>query len=430
MCSLMLDVSTISDAFAVPDLLVQVLIAIAIGGLIGLERERLDKFAGVRTMALLAGTAPAVVELAERAELPWLVVVYLTLAGALALAIAYVRFELRSDEIGFTTSVTVFLVGVLGLLVGYGLLFEAISIAIITAVLLVEKERIHSSIDRLTDKELSDSMKLGALVFILYPILPTEPVDPYGVVNLREVLVFAIFVLLIQFGAYVSMRQFGGSTGLQVTGLLAGGANSLATAGVLARIGRQSRETVDAASSALLLATGSMIVRNVAIASVLAVPLLWILWPPVAVMLAITVGLAYLGLLHGESADEYDFDFESPFSFVAAGKFAIAYVAIVLASVVAEELFGELGLYATSFAGGLVSSAAVAVSASSLYANGSVGAEPAAGMVLLAIVASLAAKIALVEMLNDEMRTKAVLPMVVIGVSGLLVFFLLRFVWV
>jgi uncharacterized membrane protein (DUF4010 family) len=423
----MVDATPLPEALAVPDLLVHVAIAIAIGGLIGLERERMDKFAGVRTMALLAGTAPAVVELAERAELPLLVVIYLALVAALALAIAYVRFELRSDELGFTTTVTVFLVGVLGLLVGYGLVFEATSIAIVTALLLAEKERIHGSIDRLTDKELSDSMKLGALVFILYPILPTEPVDPYGVVNLREVLVFAIFVLLIQFAAYISMRQFGGSTGLQVTGLLAGSANSLATAGVLARMAKQSREAVDAASSALLLASGSMILRNAAIASVLALPLLWVLWPPVAVMLVLALGLAYLGLARGETAEEYDFDFESPFSFVAAGKFAIAYVGIVLASVAGEELLGELGLYATAFAGGLVSSAAVSVSAATVHSSGSIGAEPAAGMVLLAIAASLSAKVVLVEMLNDEMRTRATLPMVVIGLSGLLIFFLFRF---
>ncbi len=412
------------DALAVPELLVRVVVAIAIGGLIGLERERLDKFAGVRTMALLAGTAPAVVELADRAELPLLVVVYLVVVGAIALAIAYVRFKLRGDELGFTTTVTVFLVGVLGLLVGYGLLFEATSIAIIAAVLLTEKERIHGSIDRLTDRELSDSMKLGALVFVLYPILPPEPVDPYGVVSLREVLVFAIFVLLIQFGAYVSMRQFGGSKGLQVTGLLAGGANSLATAGVLARMARQSRDTVDAAASALLLATGSMILRNAAIASVLAVGLLPILWPPIAVMLALTLGLAYAGLAHGESYEEYDIDFDSPFSFTAAGKFAVAYIGIVLASVVGEELLGEPGLYATAFAGGLVSSAAVAVSAATVYSDGSVGSEPAAGMVILAIVASLSAKIVLVEMLNDEMRKRAVLPMVAVGIAGLGVFVL------
>lgn len=414
------------ETLGIPRLLIHVAVAIAIGGLIGLEREKEDarKFAGVRTMALLCGAAPVVVHLAELTAYPMVIAVYLALVGAIALAIAYVRFTLRGDEIGFTTSVAVFLVALLGLLVGYDLLFEATSIAIVTAFLLAEKQRILGYVDRLTYRELSDSMKLGALVFILYPILPTEPIDPYGVVRLREVLVFAIFVLMIEFSAYVSMRQFGGSKGLQVTGLLAGGANSFATAGVMARMAKQSREAADSAASALLLATGSMIVRNVGIASVLAIPLLWVVWTPAALMLALTLVLAYALAVRGETHGDFDIELESPFSFKAAAKFSVVYVAILVVSVVAQELFGELGLYATSFAGGLVSSAAVSVSAATIYNDGGVGAEPAAGMVLLGILASLVSKIVLVELINDELRTRAAIPMAAVGLAGLTVFLL------
>lgn len=409
----------------VPELLIHVAVAIAIGGLIGLEREKEDKFAGVRTLSLLSGSAPLVIELANHAGLPVIVAVYLLLVSALALAIAYIRFNLRGDEIGFTTTVVVFQVGVLGLLVGYGLLFEATAVAIVTAFLLAEKERILQYVDRLSYEELSDSMKLGALLFILYPVLPTEPVDPYGVVNLREVLVFAIFVLLIQFAAFVSMRQFGGSKGLQVTGVLAGGANSLATAGVMARMANQSRDAVSSASSALLLATGSMILRNIAIASALAIPVIWVIWPPAAGMLGLTLVVAYLLAFRGETSEDFDIDLESPFSFRAAAKFAVMYIAILVVSVAAEEFAGEFGLYATSFAGGLVSSAAVAVSAATVYNSGSFGAEPAAGMVIIGIVASLAAKIALIEAVNTDMRTKASVPMAVVGLLGLGVFLLM-----
>ena len=411
----------------VPELLFQVVVAIAIGGLIGLEREKDDarKFAGVRTLALLCGAAPVMVYLSELAEYPGVIAVYLALVAAIALSIAYVRFTLKGDEIGFTTSVAVFLVALLGLLVGYDRLFEATSIAIITAFLLAEKERILSYVDRLTYRELSDSMKLGALVFILYPILPAEPVGPFEVVNLREVLVFAIFVLMIEFAAYVSMRQFGGSKGLQVTGLLAGGANSLAAAGVMARMAGQSRDAIDSASSALLLATSSMIVRNVGIASVLAIPILAVVWMPAAVMFGLTVVIAYVLAFQGETSEEFDIELESPFSFKAAAKFAAVYVAIVVVSVGAQELFGDLGLYATSFVGGLVSSAAVAVSAATVYNAGDVSVEAAAGMVLLGIMASLTSKIVLVELVNEDLRERAAVPLGVVGVVGLGVFLLL-----
>ena len=414
------------EALGVPELLIRTLVAVAIGGLIGLEREQAPrKFAGLRTLALLCGAAPITVHLSEVAETSLIVVVYLALAGTMAIAIAYIRFLLTGSDMGFTTSVTVFLVALLGTLVGYGYVFEATAIALLVTFLLIQKERLHRYVDRLTHRELIDSMKLAALVFVLYPILPTEPIDPLGVVNPRDVLLFAVFVLLIQFLAYVSMRQFGGSKGLQVTGLLAGAVNSFAAAGVLSRTANQHRDTLDAASAALLLATVSMIVRNVAIASVLAVAILWVLWLPATVMVVLAATIGIVLLRRGDVAPEFEMSMESPFSFSAAAKFAIVYVAILLIAVLAQQAFGDSGLLLAAFVGGLVSSAAVAVSAATVLSEGTVGVGPAAGMVLVGIVASLCSKIVLVSLINRRMRLQAALPMAVVGVAGLAVYLVL-----
>lgn len=410
------------DPFEISTLFQQVLIAFAIGGLIGLEREKEPgKFAGLRTLAILCAAAPLFVAIGEHAELEWLVGVYLVLAILMSAGIATIRFILTGEEVGFTTSVTVVLVALLGLLVGYEFYFEATAVAIITAFLLAEKQSLTGYVDNLTYTELTDSMKLGALVFILYPILPTEPIDPYGVVVLREVLLFAIFVLLIEFTAYVSMRQFGASKGLQVTGLLAGMANSFATAAVMARMGNKSRAALDAASSGLLLSVNSMIIRNVGLASIIALPLFAILWLPGLAMLLLAFVVAGYLLRRG-SQEDFDIDMDSPFSFQAAAKFSVIYVGILLVSVLAEETYGEAGVLATAYIGGLVSSAAVAVSAGSLFNTGTVGVEAGAGMVILGIMASLSSKIVLVEIINGQMRLRGILPMAVIGIVGLAVY--------
>lgn len=414
------------ELFEIPPLLVQVLIATATGGLIGLERERLPerKYAGLRTLALLCGAGPVVVYVGHLedslAMLGLFVGIYLGLTGAVALSVVYIRYSLDEADIGFTTSITVFLVGLLGILVGYERYFESTSIAIITVLLLAERERLHGYVEELSDQELRDSLMLGALVFILYPILPAEPIDPYEAVVLQDVLLFAIFVLLIQFASYVSMAKLGGSRGLAVTGLLAGGANSFAAAGVLARLANQSRDAVTAASFALLLATSTMILRNVGIAVVLAVPLLWALLGPTLAMVLVTLGAAALVWRDGDTHEEFDIALESPFSFRAAAKFSAAYVGILLLSVSGETVAGDVGLYATAFAGGLVSSAAVSVTAATVFDAGSVGVDAAAGMVLLGIVASLTSKVALVEWVNGEMRYSATLPMALVGLIGLI----------
>jgi len=418
------------ELFQVPTLLVQVLIAIATGGLIGLERERLPerKYAGLRTLALLCGAGPVVVYVGgidgSAAILGLFLGMYLGVTAAVALSVVLIRYSLDETDIGFTTSVTVFLVGLLGILIGYEEYFESTSIVIITVFVLAERERLHRYVDSLSDKELLDTLKLGALVFILYPILPSEPIDPYDAVVLQDVLLFVIFVLLIQFAAYLSMGQLGGSRGLAVTGLLAGGANSFAAAGVLARLARQSRDAVTAASFALLLATLTMILRNVGIAVALAFPLLWTVSAPAAVMATVTLLGAGLVWRQGETHEEFDIDLDSPFSFRAAAKFSVAYIAILLVSVGGEEVAGDVGLYATAFAGGLISSAAVSVTAATVFNDGSVAAQAAAGMVVLGITASLTSKIALVEWINNEMRVTAAIPMSLIGAAGLGAFLL------
>lgn len=412
------------EAFEITSLFQQVVIAFAIGGLLGLEREKEPgKFAGLRTLAILCASGPLFVAIASDAGLEWLVGLYIVLAIALAIGIALIRFRLTGGEVGFTTSVTVVMVAVLGLLVGYEFYFEATAVAIITAFILAEKESLTSYVENLTYTELTDAMKLAALVFILYPILPADPVDPFEVVYLREVLLFAIFVLSIEFAAYISMRQFGAERGLQITGFLAGFANSFATAAVMARLGNKSKQALDAASAGLMLSVNSMIIRNVGLASIIAFPLFAVLWMPGVIMLAIAFAVAWYLLWRGESDGEFEFDLDSPFSLQAAVKFSAFYVAIVLVSVLAEELWGDAGVLATAYIGGLVSSAAVAVSAGSLYSTGALGLEAAAGMVILGIVASLSSKIILVEFINGNMRGKGVLPMAIIGLVGLGVWF-------
>jgi uncharacterized membrane protein (DUF4010 family) len=413
------------ETLEIPALLAQVAIAIATGALIGLERERLPerKFAGLRTLALLCSGGPIVVSLGQSAEssavLPILLGIYLTLATVFALSLVYIRYTLDESDIGFTTSMTVFLVALLGILIGYERFFESTSIAILTVLLLAERDRLHGYVDSLSDRELQDSLKLGALVFVLYPILPAEPVDPYDVVVLRDVLLFAIFVLLIQFGSYISMAQLGGSKGLAVTGLLAGGANSFAAAGVLARLAKESKEAVPPASFALLLATVSMVLRNVGIAVVLAVPVLWTLWQPAAVMLGVTVAAAVLVWTRAETKEDLGIDLSSPFSLVTAAKFSVAYVAILVISVLAETFAGDAGLFVTAFAGGLVSSAAVSVTAATVFNEGSVAVQSATGMVVFGITASLVSKIVLVEFVNRDMRLLAVVPMALVAIGGL-----------
>jgi uncharacterized membrane protein (DUF4010 family) len=104
-----------------------------------------------------------------------------------------------------------------------------------------------------------------------------------------------------------------------------------------------------------------MIVRNIALASIVAAPLLVLLWLPGAARLRISFLVAWYLLRDTPSGEPIDFELESPFSFRAAASFGAIYLGITVISVLAQEMFGEPGVLAAAYLGGLVSSAAVSV---------------------------------------------------------------------
>lgn len=408
----------------VPELLMEVAMAIAVGGLIGMEREHTEeeKYAGVRTLSLLAGAGPGVVALSTRAETPVFVSIYLALAAVLALAIAAVRYDIEGEDLGFTTSTAVFVVAVLAAMIGYDLYSEATALAILVTLLLAQKKTLHSYIDRLKKEEISRALQLGALSFILLPILPSTP-GPLGIVP-RQVLLLAIFVLSIQFLAYISLRQLE-TAGIYLTGVLGGAASSFATTGVMARMAGDRQQLFNPISSATNLAAVSMIARNVAIATLVLLPATQS-FSPLFPMYAATAGMAaplmLAAYLLKHESESVDLEIESPFSLKTGAKFALIFVAVSAVSTLGEQSAGTLGIYATAFTGGLVSSTAVATSAATSFGSGSITGTVAAGMIMLSIAGSILSKIALVELVNQELRENISLPMIISIASGLAVF--------
>lgn len=414
---------------AVPELLMEIVMAMAMGGLIGIEREHTPekKYAGLRTLALLAGVAPGVVAASEQAGTPVFVAVYFLLAVSIALGILLVRLYVEGENLGFTTSVAVFVSAVLGVLIGYGLYSEATSLAILSALLLAEKDTLHGYVDKLRDEEIASALQLGALAFILLPILPATAVDPFNALVPRDIMLLGVFVLLIEFASYISLRQLDGSSGIYLTGLLGGGASSFATTGVMARLGKRSKELVEPASSGALLATFSMLVRDISIATVIILPVIGyhfsVLYPvylPMIGMVSI-IGLA-AWLFRGESAEDFEMTIDSPFSITSGIKFASIFALASVASVLGQEFLGSFGVYATAFIGGVASSAAVVSSAATSYSTGAMGLQLSTGMILSAIAGSIVAKVALVEVVNREMRYKVSAPLLLASFIGAAVF--------
>lgn len=409
---------------SVPQLVMEVFLAMAMGGLIGLEREHTPerKYAGLRTLTLLAGVGPAVVAVSEQSGGPLVLGIYLGLAAAISLGILQIRLYIEGENLGFTTSVAVFISAVLGTLVGYGMYSQATALAVLSALVLEEKETLHGYVDQLRDEEIRSALQLGALGFILLPILPATAIDPYNALVPREIMMLGIFVLLIEFISYISLRQMSGSSGIYVTGILGGVASSFATTGVMASLASRTGNT-DAASSGALISTSAMLVRDLGITLILVLPAvgyaagkLSAIYIPLMAMIAVTGISAFF--LYGSREEDVEMSIGSPFSIKSGLKFATVFAVASLASTAGPSFLGSTGAYATAFLGGLASSAAVVSSAATSYVSGSAGFTTASGMILSAIAGSMVAKIALIEVANRKLRRQVSLPLVLASIAG------------
>lgn len=191
-------------------------VAVGIGLLVGVERERRRAedghgVAGVRTFALIALAGA----LAERVG-----GIGIALAGGfVALAALAAYRSSRDADPGLTTEVAMLVVFLLGVLAMRELALAA-GLGVGVALLLAAKSRVHRFVQRvLTDQELHDALLLAAAAAIVLPLLPDRSLDPWQVLNLRKLWLLAVLVMAINAAGHVALRAFGPRAGLLLAGL-------------------------------------------------------------------------------------------------------------------------------------------------------------------------------------------------------------------
>src|SRR6185369_15129648 len=156
---------------------------------------------------------------------------------------------------------------------------------------------------RLKDVELRSAILLGILAFIVYPILPTTPVDPWGLVAPRQAWVTVILIAALGFVNYVLLKMYG-ARGVALTGFLGGVVNSTVTVTELAgRVSDSGGQLAAMAYRGVLLSTAAMIVRNLVLLALLAPATLIGAALPLAMMLLGSLALARFGALADDAAE-------------------------------------------------------------------------------------------------------------------------------
>lgn len=337
-------------------------IALAIGALIGVEREMrkadngVREVGGIRTFVLFSQIGALAAWLSRRLDSPWpiaLAVLGVTILVAASFAVLHRRVE-GDEDAGLTTEAAAVVTTLLGAVAVSGYPELAGALGILTAALLAFKRPIHGLVGRLDVQELYAGLKLLIATFIVLPLLPDEPLDPWGALNPRELWLLVVLISSLSLIGYVAVRWLGPGRGTALTGLFGGLTSSTA---VTLTFARRSHEAGGAAQSDLLaagiaLAWSVMFARVLIEVTVVHRPLLPSLLVPQLAMLAVAVIAAVIlyRRSHDVAREAQDVALQNPFSLTAAIKFAAVFALVLLAVALVQRWWpggsGELVLAA------------------------------------------------------------------------------------
>ncbi|WP_225334463.1 MgtC/SapB family protein [Halomicrobium urmianum] len=373
---------------------VRIVLAGALGMFLGFEREWSHKAAGVRTFALISLLA-AVFTVTE-SELLLVVGGLLVIVQGVLLAVqGLLADEDEHEGLALTTSVSMLVAYGVGALVAGGFVLEGVTVAVLSSLLLVLKRELHRFAWGLSRSELRSASEFAILAFVVYPLLPAEPLETTVAglpleVELRVVWLMVVTVAGIGIVNYGVVQTYGGR-GIAVTGFFGGLASSTAVVGTMLDHVDQRPEATSYAVAAILLADAAMAVRNLVIAVAFTFQR-GVLVEAVAPLGAVVLGSVAVAAYTADWRQSVDMDLDSPFSMRNALVFGAVFLIVLVAGAAAQGLFGNAGLYVTSALAGLVSSAGATTSAVLLYRGGGISAGTATLAVLVATASSIVVK--------------------------------------
>ncbi len=349
-------------------------IAILLGALVGLEREKrkgaadedTDLIAGLRTFTLFSMLGAAVGWLAIERDMPFLLPAGLVLVGAFVLVGYYITAR-SSNDTGLTTEIATLIVFLIGAMVMLGFREIAIALGVVTAAVLAYKRPLHGFVAKIGWKDVFAGLRLLIATFIALPLLPNRTVDPWGALNPYMLWLLVILIASLSLIGYVATRLLGAGKGIPLTGLTGGLVSSTAVAFSFGKEGAEYPKLTQLLACGILLSWVVMFGRILVEVAVLNRELLLALLPSVLAM-GVTAA-AFAGYFYWktrgtkvEKAAERDLNLENPFSLWSAAKFAMIFAVVLLAVKIVQEEFPQQGIYAVAALAGLTNVDAITLS--------------------------------------------------------------------
>jgi uncharacterized membrane protein (DUF4010 family) len=379
------------------------LTSLAIGLLIGLERERNPSAkAGLRTFTLIALFGAVTGLLSDQTGSAWVLGGGLLIVGLLIIA-AYLRDPDLEDP-GTTTIAALLICYGLGAMVWYGYSTLAVMLAILTTMLLYFKPELRGITEKLSRRDLLSILQFAVLSFIILPILPDRDYGPYQALNPHQVWLMVVLISGLSLAGYVALMVIGRRYGATLLGFLGGLASSTATTLIYSRHGRSNETLAQLAVVVILLANLVVLVRLALVSSLVAPRIIPVLVPVLGAGLLLGLAGTYhwWRKLHGNDDIPMP-EVRNPAEIKTALGFGLLYGVVLFFAAWLSDVFGNAGLYTVALVSGLTDVDAITLSSLRLFELGKLDAAQTVTAITLAVLSNLGFKFGMIVMIGGRL---------------------------
>ena len=409
-------------------------IALFIGALVGIEREKKKGasgdlgLGGIRTFIMVAMAGALGGWLSVQLQAPLIFIVALLILASLLLAGYVITVKQGKASPGLTTEIAALVIYLLGGTVMFGYPELAVGLAITTSAILAFKEPLHGLVEKMGREDIYAGLKLLIASFIVLPLLPNRALDPLQALNPYQLWLLVILISALSFSGYVAVRILGQARGTALTGIFGGLVSSTAVTLAFSRRSREHEDghLGDALAAGILLAWAVMFVRILVEVLVVHAPLLGLVVGPMAVMAVLAAILGLVFLRRGSAASKQAMGqelvpFTNPFSLTSAIKFAGFFAAVLLVVEVAKRTLPGQGLYAVAALAGLTDMDAITLSMATFAREGGDQAVAANAIAIGALSNTLVKGGMVVALATVGLKRRMVVATGVVLMAGVLV---------
>ncbi|MBR9707674.1 MAG: DUF4010 domain-containing protein [Candidatus Diapherotrites archaeon] len=350
----------------------RLLVALAIGALIGIEREftKKQKVAGLRTFSLVSalGAVSTYISILSQNTLILLV----SYIGVIVFAFTqYVVGIEKHWRVGLTTLLALIMSFLAGSLVFYSLEVEAVLVTLLVTIILFERVQVRRFVSKLTYAEVSDSLEFIVVAFILFSFVPETALTFNGIeFPIKEFFSFIFFVSIVSFVGFIMSRILPVEKNFVVSGMASGLISYSAFVAKFRELTQANSKLRKFLHLGILGAFTTVFLRNLILISFFSLTLFWFVLPAFASM-SLLMMLALIFAYYKTPQKHHAFiKFKNPFSVTYAFKFGLAFATILLAGNVARVLIGPEGYFWTIIVLSLFSSSGAIASAAFLFKEG------------------------------------------------------------